>query len=131
MEDTITLAEASSLLIRLIAVAERRQETDEQRNIDAGIFWEGYQAALYDLLYELDADDESTPLTRRFANVVALDVSEWGQLAQIDAYARAGGVSRGQAIRWLVNMATAHPTRESCYMGECGGSPCPIQVARP
>lgn len=119
MEDTITLAEASSLLIRLIAAAELRQETDEQRNIDAGIFWEGYQAALYDLLSELDADDEATPLTRRFSNVVALDVSEWGQLAQIDAYAKAGGVSREQAICWLVAMATAHPTRESCYMGEC------------
>lgn len=45
---------------------------------------------------------------------------------QVDAYAKAGGVSREQAIRWLVNMATAHPTRESCYEGECGWSGLPV-----
>lgn len=58
--------------------------------------------------------------------MVALDVSGWEQLEQIDAYAKAGGVSREQTIRWLVNMATAHPTRESCYEGDGGWSGLPV-----
>jgi hypothetical protein len=39
-------------------------------------------------------------------------------LAAVDAYAQAGRVDRAQAIKWLVNAALAHPTRESCYTGE-------------
>lgn len=107
------------MMVKLIATVERRQEIDEAKNVDAGIFWEGYQAALYDLMHEIDPDLDPKEMTRSFAGVATLDVSGWGQLEQIDAYAKAGGVSREQAIRWLVNMATAHPTRESCYLGEC------------
>lgn len=120
--EEITTSESVAMMVKLIATVERRQERDEAKNPDAGIFWEGYQAALYDLLYEIEPDRDPAELTRRFAHIVALDVSDWETLPQIDAYAQAGRVSREQAIRWIVNMATAHPTRESCYLGECGVS---------
>lgn len=46
-------------------IDERRQAADENRypyvSEDVGIFWEGYQAAVHDMLHALDCD--STTLT--------------------------------------------------------------------
>jgi hypothetical protein len=121
--DTMTTDEVTTHLIKALAAVERQQERDEANNPDSGIFWEGYQAALHDLLVQVAPEMGSQELGQRALDMVAVDVAGWENLEKVDAYAVAGRVSREQAIRWLVNMATAHPTRESCYEGECDGWP--------
>lgn len=130
--------EFADLLVDLIAVVQCRAERDEARlrgggfapesADDVAAFWSAYQAGLHDLLYRVDPAGRRS--SRRFGDVVAVDCAGWGSLAAVDAYAQAGGVDRAQAIRWLVNAALAHPTRESCYCDRnamcCNG----IHVAR-
>lgn len=115
----ISIDDLTTDLTLLLSAAEHRQARDAENNVDADIFWEGYQAALHDLLSEI-APESTGALMRRFHNTVVLDVANWETLAAVDTYA-AGKVDRAQAIKWLVNMAVAHPTRESCLEGECGG----------
>ena len=67
--EEIATAEAVEMMVKLIATVERRQERDEAKNPDAGIFWEGYQAALYDLLHEIDPNLDPKELNR-FAHTV-------------------------------------------------------------
>lgn len=122
--EEITTAEAVEMMVKLIATVERRQERDEAKNPDAGIFWEGYQAALYDLLHEIDPGGAGTETTRRLNDLVCIDVARWETLPDVDEYARLSRVSRAQAIKWLVNMAVAHPTRLSCHEGECDWRGC-------
>lgn len=111
----------STYLAKLIVAIEHRQ----QDNLNTGAtrpeisYWDGYQEALYDLLRSLNTPGA---VVNAYLNVVPVDVGGWPQLAQVDAYAATAGVDREQAIRWMVNMAVAHPTRESCHQdGGCDG----------
>ena len=118
--------ELVGLLVETIAVVEARAARDAAKFEGSGFdqdsadgvatFWSAYQAGLHDLLYQIDPEGRE-PM-RRFADLVVVDTAGWGNLAAVDAYAQAGRVDRAQAIKWLVNAALAHPTRESCYTGE-------------
>lgn len=118
--------ELVDLLVETIAVVEARAARDAARFEGSGFaqesaddlaaFWSAYQAGLHDLLYQIDPEGRE-PM-RRFADMTVVDTAGWENLAVVDAYAAAGRVDRSQAIKWLINMALAHPTRESCHESE-------------
>jgi hypothetical protein len=62
MDDVVTRQQLIEKIVVLLMVVERRQERDAAKNADAGSFWQGYQAALHDLLHVLEVDATTTTL---------------------------------------------------------------------
>lgn len=89
-------------LAKIVARADRYEQRESKMDgDDAYMFWEGYKAALYDLINTIN--EGSNP---KYCAIV-VDSTDWDQFEQVHEYAVRNDCSVEQAVRLLVDKAVA------------------------